>query len=457
MAVKAAGGARSPSEDHLQAVTGGGPGPDPERRAHWPGPAPESVEPDIMTCRTSRFASWLTVTVPWLVGCAAEAPSAVATVRDSAGIRIVEHARAPTGLVAWSVAEQPEALIGSLADSDPAHQFTEVRGVVRLSDGRVVVGDWGTKEARYFDASGRHILTVGGGGSGPGEVRFLFSVDRLQGDTVIVGGWPIGSRYWFDEDGAFVRGQALGPWFPGMLGRTLPDGSLVLDTYAFGSYGNTIESWAANGPDEDIRPEGVIELVSRDGSWVDTIGPIRGEWHHKTGEIGVNYAGHALPYSPIGLVAWSVDRLFVGHTERPEVAAYAMDGRLVQLIRWSPEPVPVRAADRAAFEDDVMAGLRRPDQAPHFRRWLSEISYPDLKPPFAAMIADEDGYLWVGPSAPVEVDEVTWTVYGPDGTATATVSIPARHRVLDVDSTHVVATWTDDLDVASVGVFALTR
>lgn len=101
---------------------------------------------------------------------------------------------------------------------------------------------------------------MGGGGVGPGEVRFLFSVDRVRGDTVVVGGWPIGSPYWFDEEGSFVRDQLLGPWYPGMLGRTLPDGSLILDTYDFGSYGNTLENWAANGPDEDIRPAGIVEF-----------------------------------------------------------------------------------------------------------------------------------------------------------------------------------------------------
>jgi hypothetical protein len=105
-----------------------------------------------------------------------------------------------------------------------------VVGAVRLSDGRIVVADGLSREARYFDVGGEALQTVGGQGEGPGELRFLYSIDLIPGDTVVLGGWPIGYRYWFDEDGVFVNRPMLGPWFPGLLGRTLDDGSLLLDS-----------------------------------------------------------------------------------------------------------------------------------------------------------------------------------------------------------------------------------
>ena len=320
-----------------------------------------------------------------------------------------------------------------------------------------MVGDWGSGEARYFDREGHHLLTVGGSGEGPGEIRSLYNVDRVRGDTLVIDGWPIGSRYWFDERGAFVRNQALGPWFPGMLGRTLPDGSLILDTYEFGSYGNTLETWAANGPDEDIRPAGVVELVSADGSSVDTLGPILGESWHKTGQLRVNFAMHALPFTPIGLVAWSADHVFIGHTERPEVHVYSLSGSLVRVIRWAAETVAVGGGDRDAFREDVMSGVRRPAQEPFYRRWLAEISYPDTRPSFSALISDEEGFLWVRPSVPAEAEDVAWTVHGPDGQANATLSMPAHLEVLDVDVTHVLAGWKDDLDVEYVSSYRIVR
>lgn len=298
---------------------------------------------------------------------------------------------------------------------------------------------------------------MGGAGEGPGEIRFLYHVDRVRGDTLVIGGWPIGSRYWFDESGAFVRDQALGPWFPGMLGRTLVDGSLILDTFEFGSYGNTLEHWAADGPDDDIRPEGIVELVSADGSRVDTLAAIRGEWWHKSGTLRQNFAMHALPYTPVGLVAWSLTDVFIGHTERAEVRGYSREGKLIRILRWPPQRVAVSGADRAAFRDEVMNGVRRPDQAPFLRRWLSEMSYPDAKPAFSAMISDERGFLWVRPSAPADAESVDWLVFGPDGPMVAYVAVPAELTLLDVDDTHALAKWTDELGVELVNSYRVMR
>ena len=388
--------------------------------------------------------------------CASEPAPAAPAVRDSSGVRIVEH---PASLLlpSWTLSAKPEAVIGHLADEDAAHQFTEIRGAVRLADGRIVVGDWGSREARYFDASGSHLRTVGGTGQGPGEIRNLYNVDRVRGDTMVIGGWPIGSRYWFDENGDFVRNQALGPWYPGMLGRTLVDGSLILDTYEFGSYGNTLENWAAFGTESEIRPEGVVELVSADGEVHDTIGIVRGENWHKTGVLRQNFAMHALPFSPIGLVAWSRDHVFIGHTETAEVRAFDMAGALAMIVRWTPEAVGVTGDDRAAFRDAVMGGTRRPDQEPNLRRWLTEISYPDRKPDFAALISTEEGELWVRDSDTSGSETAHWTVFGPDGRAVATVDAPAELEILDVDATHVVGKTTDAMDVEIVWTYRVAR
>jgi len=391
-----------------------------------------------------------------LAACTQESAPVTAAVRDSAGIRIVEHP-AELELATWTLEAQPEATIGDRAEDDVTHQFTQIRGAVRLSDGRLVVGDWDSREARYFDAAGNHLRTVGGRGEGPGELRNLYNIDRVRGDTLVVGGWPIGSRYWFDENGDFVRNQALGPWFPGMLGRTLVDGSLVLDTYEFGSYGNTLENWAANGTEADLRPEGIVELVSADGPRTDTIGTIKGETWHKVGELRQDFAMHALPYTTKGLVAWSREHLFIGHTETPEVRTFDTQGSLSMILRWVPDDVSVTRADRSAFAEGVVDGVRNPNRLPFLRRWLSEISYPDNKPSFAAMISSEDSTLWIRPSVRSDADEVRWTIYGPDGRAVANIDTPSDLEVLDVDATHLVAKRTDEFDVETVLSYRVRR
>ena len=94
-----------------------------------------------------------------LGACEGEATVATANVRDSLGIRIVEHPAA-LDLPLWTLEAEPEALIGRVDDADPAQQFSQIRGAVRLSDGRIVVGDWGSREARYYDASGTALTST---------------------------------------------------------------------------------------------------------------------------------------------------------------------------------------------------------------------------------------------------------------------------------------------------------
>lgn len=399
---------------------------------------------------------WLAFILIGTIGCGSDEVTESGVVRDSMGVRITEHPGHLT-LTRWALSPEPEAVIGGGIEEEPAYQFTEIRGAVRLSDGRIVVADWGTKEARYYTPEGEHLRTVGGGGEGPGEVRFLFAVDRAAGDTLIVGGWPIGSRYWFDEHGDFIRNQMLGPWFPGMLGRTLVDGSLLLDTYEFGSYGNTLERWAARGPDGELRPEGIVERVSRDGSRIDTIGVIRGQTFHKSGVPRQNLANHALPFSPIGLVAWSRDRIFVGHTEVSEVQAFTLEGDLSTIIRWVADSVAVTRADRTTFAEEVIANLRNPNLAPNYRRWLSEITYPDFKPTFAALIADEDGFLWIRDQTVADAPVARWTVYGPDGLAVAHVDVPGDVEILDVDATHIIGKKVGDLGLETIVTYRVLR
>ncbi|HUF27499.1 MAG TPA: hypothetical protein VMM18_11025 [Gemmatimonadaceae bacterium] len=46
-------------------------------------------------------------------------------------------------------------------EGDPALQFFEIAGIVRLDDGAIVVLDGGARELRYFGADGRFINRAG--------------------------------------------------------------------------------------------------------------------------------------------------------------------------------------------------------------------------------------------------------------------------------------------------------
>ena len=111
-------------------------------------------------------------------------------VRDSAGIRIIENARPPEGSrLRWRVGPEPAVTIGA-ADGEEPYLFQHAIGATRLSDGRIVVADYGSMELRIFDgASGTHLTTLGGVGEGPGEYGGLMDVERLPNDSIMAWGF----------------------------------------------------------------------------------------------------------------------------------------------------------------------------------------------------------------------------------------------------------------------------
>ena len=93
-------------------------------------------------------------------------------VRDSAGVRIVEH---PSDFAApsWLISETPTIDIGS-GDGDSSTLLYQVEGTHRLSDGRIVVANRSSHELRYYDAEGNYLHSAGRQGEGPGEFEGLF-------------------------------------------------------------------------------------------------------------------------------------------------------------------------------------------------------------------------------------------------------------------------------------------
>ena len=84
----------------------------------------------------------------------------------------------------WPIIAEPALEIGA-ADADSVYELHRVRGVARMSDGRIVVLDAGSSEIRIFDARGRFLQKAGRQGSGPGELRRPWAM-YLRSDTIII-------------------------------------------------------------------------------------------------------------------------------------------------------------------------------------------------------------------------------------------------------------------------------
>ncbi len=104
-----------------------------------------------------------------VAGCGPETASRPsATIRDSAGVTIVENQQGiPPDAGGWSLAARPSLVIGSLHEPEDNGLY-RVRGALRLPDGRIAVGSDGSHELRIYEADGALVRRLGGEGEGPG-------------------------------------------------------------------------------------------------------------------------------------------------------------------------------------------------------------------------------------------------------------------------------------------------
>ncbi len=139
----------------------------------------------------------------------APAPRPTTQMRDSAGVTIVHNARpADDSRLPWRVGPEPSITIGAIDGTEHEALFG-VSDATKLSDGRIVIANGGTRELRVFDASGTWLTTWGGHGEGPGEFTGLYGVDRWPGDSIIAWYGPRRTISVFDEQGNHGRNFAL--------------------------------------------------------------------------------------------------------------------------------------------------------------------------------------------------------------------------------------------------------
>ena len=162
------------------------------------------------------------------------AAGASASVRDSARIRIIENSgpRWPPGN-GWTVADTPTVDIGGAA-GDANYDFGRVAGAARLSGGIIVVANGETNDIRLYDAAGKHLVTTGRRGSGPGEYQTLTGMWVGPGDSILVSDILVRRLTVLDANGSFARSFSLG----GQTGFTIPAAGAVSLSIPSGWFSN---------------------------------------------------------------------------------------------------------------------------------------------------------------------------------------------------------------------------
>lgn len=368
-----------------------------------------------------------------------------ATVRDSAGITIVETVRPAwsDSASAWTIDPRPTTEIG-LVEGDLPYLLDRVEGATRLPDGRIVVANRGTNELRFFDAAGAFLQSAGGTGGGPGEFEYLRGLERCGADSLFAFDLNWQTKV-FTADGAIVRQMVLlepGSRRPPYQLACSPTGGFVISGWGI-----------SEGPPEVgfYRSMTAVWLLDADGDSLVSLGE-----HLGSERIGTPNGSGPHPFGRTTRFAIAADEVYLGDGSRFEVRRYSRDGRLIGIQRAPAEDLSITDALVSAYRDDMLERLPE-SRRPAFERELRDMPMPDGVPAFTDLRLDEAGYLWVQRfRVPGDTGDV-WGIFAPDGVFLGHLTMPERLTVHEIGEDYVLGVATDDDGVQRVRVHALER
>lgn len=391
----------------------------------------------------------LLVALSALAGCTDEADVAAAptTVRDSAGVRIVETD--PAGLPAWSAEPEPILSIGSLDGVDDA--LYRVTGVDRLSDGSWVTASRGLSEIRLFDQDGAFLRAIGGPGEGPGEFTGLANVFVLPGDSILA--WDLsrrratvfGPRHEIVREFTPAAPEGGSPASPVAV---LDEGTLLLD-------GGSVFGGDEEGPTDGdlIRPETRTLLADMSGAQGPALDRMPGaEMWMVANEQFVSV--RSVPFAKASRADGGAGRTFTGITDRAELRVWNLDGEEVERWRVDVEPPVVGDEDWTRARHAELASIEDPEQRRTTADFYDEVPRPERHPAWTDLVVSTEGGPWLQRFAAPGVDEpALWWVFDETGAVERVVRLPAGLDVMWIRGDTVAGIERDELDVEYLRVY----
>ncbi len=381
-----------------------------------------------------------------------QSPTGLASlVRDSADIRITQNARPPEGSrLPWRIGSEPTVSIGELEGEEP-YMLHWAGSLAKLSDGRIMVGNYGSSEVRMFDASGNHLVSWGGEGEGPGEFMTLARVAPWPGDSIVAWYSSGLSISVFDSDGNYGRSFVLQSGEAEVWRRPRPIAVRADATIL-----------AIRDPED--ADTAVVEIWDADGALSASLGthPHR-EVIVTTNEQGYNEL--SLPAYGRELVTgqWG-DLVVASHTARYEIRAFRDDGTLARIVRREHVRRTPTQEDREPYIEEQLAMYATipdfpPEMVEQARKSFESTPLAEAFPAFSRVLSDAAGNLWVREyDFPREERPAPlWTVFDPEGRVLGFVETPRGLHIREIGEDYILGHYQDELEVEYVQVWTLER
>ena len=306
------------------------------------------------------------------------------TVRDSAGVQIVENLGAPLWPEGPGWEFTQDLRIGAV-DGPPEYQFGRIGGLQVLSDGRFAVTDVMAHDLRIFSQAGEYECTVGRPGQGPGE----FGSGSLglfwgPGDTLLVSD-PANNRMnivapngtWLDSWPRLPMDGSAGSYWTG----SVPTGRLVSVHHPLRQNDGTLTDTLDIALERNVHGA-ILDTLARLPSYLTFFrgGP----------ETLMRYYN----------AWWEVRQwgagLMIARTDRYRFSFYGPDGGLERIVSLVREPLAITDEDRSVMLAGWDAFLQeRGVPADTWEEYKSRLLFSDTYPSYRLSFYGPAGTLLV--------------------------------------------------------------
>ena len=351
----------------------------------------------------------LALTLAFLCACAAPDKHTGFTTSDSATIRIANNDTPVERLQPIITSDSARVVtIGVTSGEDP-YMFGHVADATRLESGHIVVADGQTTQLRIFDSTGKHVVTYGRKGQGPGEFLTISSVVASGGDTVLAWDAHVFRFSTFTVSGGFVsEGAARRKPLSDLLIKDfyyeqmypVADGSLIVEV--------TPRDEAKQEQDRPpagvyYRPRSLLVWVSHEFQAYRRLGE-----HFGIEQISTMVGGRQEYFVPRGgrwpmqSVGGTPPRICIDAAAGAQVNCFDQDGHTT-FIRWLSQPVPLPESEFEKWRNEELDRAGRGERYSRSELDAALANIPPHKelPPVTAVHVDKLGFVWTaGPDLP---------------------------------------------------------
>jgi hypothetical protein len=384
-----------------------------------------------------------------LVGCSNERRQSSVSVRDSAGVSIIESSTPRwVDLTGWTIESDPIIDLAA-SGTGPSHEFHRVADATLLPDGTIAVADGGSSEVRFYSSTGTFLRAVGKDGEGPGEFRRIVSVERYRGDSIIAFDLSLQRATVFPIGDGVPRVIRLGLPFVWEV-QTLDDGTLV-----------AMLVWPSVEVEEGeaglVRMPVPVVHFSPTGEVIDTV--VMSSGHEEVRIPGENGPSSARAlFGKQSHIATDRESIYLGSADFMQFEVYGATGSIERIVR-----VPGYDLSLSSAELDAERAIRMGDNpSPQMRSSIAALPEPQTRPAYSELLVDSEGSVWARRHEGemkgfVGRDPKQWEVFSVSGEWLGRVQSPARFTVLEIGEDYVLGIFRDELDVEHVQLLRLHR